>query len=139
MFDVKWKQTQLQDAIKSTFQIFVLLIYRHSLLINEVYFDVFVDADNFLPFYFHIVCQTNSCLYQSLMTHLYIYILHTLSPFTCTSLIILHKTYLNIHCNTFVSTLSLIFTSQSHIILSGYDSQGTLFYLKSYFDLYRRI
>ena len=64
------------------------------------------------------------------ITYLHIYILHTLStyvmylllynllPFTCTSLIILHKTYLNIHCNAFVFTLSLIFTSQSHIILS---------------------
>ena len=63
------------------------------------------------------------------MTHLSIYILPTVStymmysllynllPFTCTSLIILHKTYLNIHDNTFLSNLSLIFTSQSHIIL----------------------
>ena len=58
-------------------------------------------------------------------------LLYNLLPFTCTSLIILHKTYLNIHRNTFVSTLSLIFTSQSHIILSGYDSQETLFYLKA--------
>ena len=77
------------------------------------------------------------------MTHLNIYILYTLStymmylllynhlPFTCTSLIILHKTHLNIHDNTFVSTLTLIFTRQSHIILSGYDSQETLFYLKA--------
>ena len=48
-----------------------------------------------------------------------------------TSLIIVHKTYLNKHDNTFVSTLSLIFTRQSHIILSGYDSQETLFYLKA--------
>ena len=40
-------------------------------------------------------------------------------PITFTSLTILHKTYLNIHRNTFVSTLSLIFTSQSHIILSS--------------------
>ena len=74
-------------------------------------------------------CQTNSCLYQSLMTHLSIYILHTLStymmysllykllPFTCTSLIILHKTYLNKHNNTFMSTFSLLFTLQPHIIL----------------------
>ena len=91
-------------------------------------------------------CQTNSCLYQSLVTHLSIYILHTLStlstymmysllynylPFTCTSLIILHKTYSNIHDNTFVSTLRLIFTSKSHIIMLGYDSQETLFYLKA--------
>ena len=48
-------------------------------------------------------CQTNSCLDQSLMTHLSFYLLHTLSthimylllynylPFTCTSLKILHK------------------------------------------------
>ena len=90
-----------------------------------------------------LLCQTNSCLYQSPMTHLSIYILHTLStymmylllynylPFTCTSLKILHKTYLNTHDNTFVSSLSLIFTRQSHIILSGYDSQETLFYLKA--------
>ena len=52
-------------------------------------------------------------------------------PITFTSHTILHKTYLNIHGNTFVSILSLIFTSQSHIILSGYDSQETLFYLKA--------
>ena len=48
-------------------------------------------------------------------------------PITFTSLTILHKTYVK---HTFISTLSLIFTSQSHIILSGYDSQETLFYLK---------
>ena len=77
-------------------------------------------------------CQENSCLDHSLLTHLSIYILHILSThmmysllynllsFICTSLITLHKTYLNIHCNTFVSTLSLISTSQSHIILSAY-------------------
>ena len=65
------------------------------------------------------------------LTHLSIYILHILSthmmysllynylPFSCTSLIISHKTYLNIHDNIFISTISLIFTSQSHIILSG--------------------
>ena len=58
-------------------------------------------------------------------------LLYNLLPFTCTSLIILHKTYLNIYDNTFVSTLSLIFTRQPHIILSGYDSQETPFYLKS--------
>ena len=52
-------------------------------------------------------------------------------PVTFTSLIILHIMYLNIHCNTFVSTLSLIFISQFHIILSGYDSHETLFYLKA--------
>ena len=52
-------------------------------------------------------------------------------PITFTSLIIPDKTYLNIHDNTFISTLSLIFTSQSHIILLGYDSQETLFYLKA--------
>lgn len=34
------------------------------------------------------------------------------------SLIILHKSYLNIHDNTLISTLSLRLTSQSHIILS---------------------
>ena len=51
--------------------------------------------------------------------------------FTCTSLIILHKTYLNIHDKIFVYTLSLICTRQPHIILSGYDSQETLFYLKA--------
>ena len=79
-------------------------------------------------------CQTNSCLYQSLLTHLSIYRLHTLSTytmysllynlllFTCTSLIILHKTYLNIHDNTFVSTLIPIFTRQPNIILPDYDS-----------------
>ena len=39
-------------------------------------------------------------------------------PIIFTSLTILHKTYINIHGNTFVSTLSLIFTSQSHILLS---------------------
>ena len=85
-------------------------------------------------------CQTNTCLDQSLMTQIYIYILCTrvmyslhynYLPITFTSLIILHETYLNIHHNTFISTLSLIFTSQSHIILSGYDSQETLFYLKA--------
>ena len=58
-------------------------------------------------------------------------LLYNLLPLTCTSLIILHKTYLTIHRNTFVSTLSLVFTSQSHIILSGYDSQETLFYVKA--------
>ena len=75
------------------------------------------------------------------MTHFSIYILPTLFtymmysllynylPFTCTSLINLHKIYLNIHDNTFVSTLSLIFTRQPHITLSGYDSQEDLFYL----------
>ena len=61
------------------------------------------------------------------MTQISIYILHTLPthmmysllynylPFTCTSLTILHKTYLE---HTFISTLNLIFNSQSHIILS---------------------
>ena len=47
---------------------------------------------------------------------------------TFISLIILHKIYLK---HIFVSTLSLIFISQSYIILSGYDSQETLFYLKA--------
>ena len=42
---------------------------------------------------------------------------------TFTSLIILHNTYLNIHRNTFISTLSLIFTSKSHIILSCTQGQ----------------
>ena len=69
------------------------------------------------------------------ITHIvYIYdVLVTLQLFTF-YMYISHnstKTYLNIHDNTFVSTLSLIFTSQSHIILSGYDSQETLFYLKA--------
>ena len=44
-------------------------------------------------------------------------------PFTFTSLTILHKTYLK---HTFASTLSLIFVSQSHLILSE-----TLIYLKA--------
>ena len=42
------------------------------------------------------------------------------------SLIIPSKTYLK---HTLISTLRLIFTSQSHTILSGYNSQETLFYL----------
>ena len=58
-------------------------------------------------------------------------LLYNYLPVTCTSLIILHKTYLNIHDNTFIFTLSLIFTRQSHIILSGFDSQETIFYLKA--------
>ena len=74
------------------------------------------------------------------MTQISIYILHTLPTrmiyllhynclrFTFTSLTLLHKTYLK---HTFVSTLILIVTSQSHIILSGYDPQETLFYLKA--------
>ena len=50
---------------------------------------------------------------------------------TFTSLIILYKTYFNLHRNTFISTLSLIFTCQSHIILLSYDSQEILFYRKA--------
>ena len=55
-------------------------------------------------------------------------LLYNYLPSTCRFLTILHKTYLK---DTFISTLSLIFTSQSHNILSSYDSQETLFYLKA--------
>ena len=61
---------------------------------------------------------------QTLPTHMMYTLYYNYLPFTGTSLTIIHKTYLK---HTFISTLHIIFTIQSHIILSGDDSQETLF------------
>ena len=91
---------------------------------------------NYGTTYFGPQCQPNSCSFSPATT-LFIYILHTRVKYSLrynylfiyvTSLTILHKTHLK---HTFISTLSLIFTSQSHPILSGYGSQENLFYLKA--------
>ena len=78
------------------------------------------------------------------MTQLHIYIIHTCDVLVTLSLstfyiYISHNSTLNLIKNILVSTLSLIFTNQSHIILSGYDSQETLFLPQSLADLYQRI
>ena len=85
-----------------------------------------------------------SCLNQSHVTQLHIYIIHMCDVLVTLSLstfyiYISHNSTLNLFKNILVSTLSLIFTNQSYLILSGYDSQETLFLPQSLADLYQRI
>ena len=99
---------------------------------------------HFISCYFLVLNLSDKFMFISVYHDSFIYLHITYIIYICDVLaalqlftfsrVHLSKQQLNIHANTLVSTLSLIdiiFTRQSHIILSCYDSQETLFHLKA--------